>query len=170
MGGILREESIFFGGGGGGGFQSQTQPHTNFKHYIVQLQRHSHLFESHRTMGEPIERSNPLPKQVQEPAAHSKTTSIAQTLMIEEQIPHPQDNVPHVSGDTGAGDIFHGGDDVAEKKLTKFEEQGHESVQHHKHRTHMGQHPTDVEILKDEGADLPHHTHAGHVDLPGAQD
>ena len=32
------------------------------------------------------------------------------------------------------------------------------------------EHATDVEILKDEGADLPHHTHAGHVDLPGAQD
>ena len=27
---------------------------------------------------------------------------------------HFQDKVEHVSGDDGAGDIFHGGDDVAE--------------------------------------------------------
>jgi hypothetical protein len=46
---------------------------------------------------------------------------------------------------------------------------GHETLEHHKQRTHMEGH-TDAEILKDEGADLPHHTHAGHVDLPGAAD
>ena len=38
---------------------------------------------------------------------------------------------------------------------------------HHKLRKH-GEGKTDVEILKEEGADLPREAHCGHVDLPGA--
>jgi hypothetical protein len=47
---------------------------------------------------------------------------------------------------------------------------GHETVKHHKYRSHEPKNATDTEILLDEGADLPHATHAGHVDLPGAVD
>ena len=79
-----------------------------------------------------------------------------------------QDTVQHVSGDTGSGDIFHGGDDTVEAP-TSLEQMGHETIRHHKERSHV-LHETDAEILVDEGADLPHATHAGHVDLPGARE
>lgn len=105
--------------------------------------------------------------------------------------------VEHVSGDDGSGDVFHvrarardlstsraprprtcsprppaalslpqGGDDVAEPP-TAAEARGHETLAHHKHRLHM-EGRTDAEILRDEGADLPHATRAGSVELPGA--
>lgn len=51
----------------------------------------------------------------------------------------------------------------------QFESRGHLTLKEHKHRAHMEK-ANEVEILKSEGADLPHHTHAGHVDLPGAVD
>jgi len=51
--------------------------------------------------------------------------------------------------------------------LLQFEKEGHETIAHHKHRVDMKD-ATDKEILKEEGADLPHPSHFGSVELPGA--
>ena len=49
---------------------------------------------------------------------------------------------------------------------TQVERQGHETLQHHKERVHS-EGKTEEQILRAEGADLPHDTKAGHVKLPG---
>ena len=50
----------------------------------------------------------------------------------------------------------------------RLEAQGKETLAHHKQRAHPRPGETDTELLKDEGADLPHSTKAGRVNLPGA--
>ncbi|KAL4439973.1 hypothetical protein ABPG75_002974 [Micractinium tetrahymenae] len=67
-----------------------------------------------------------------------------------------------------AADIFHAGDDALEDP-TKVEAMGHETLQHHKERLHMAG-ATDAQMLREEGADLPHDTMAGHVRIHGPAD
>lgn len=74
--------------------------------------------------------------------------------------------LPLTAAPAAPSPIPQGGDDVAEPP-TAAEARGHETLAHHKHRLHM-EGRTDSEILRDEGADLPHATHAGGVELPGA--
>eukprot|EP00887_Chlorella_sp_A99_P000438 scaffold17.g438.t1 len=64
-------------------------------------------------------------------------------------------------------DIFHAGGDVGEAP-TKAEAQGHETMEHARARTKQAPGKTDAELLREEGADLPHATRAGHVQMPGA--
>ncbi|PRW33129.1 hypothetical protein C2E21_7805 [Chlorella sorokiniana] len=65
-------------------------------------------------------------------------------------------------------DIYHAGDDALEAP-TKLESMGHETLQHHKERIMMAG-ATDAEMLKQEGADLPHDTDAGKVHIHGPAD
>lgn len=67
----------------------------------------------------------------------------------------------------------HSGDSVADiwkpESTAEAELVGHETIEHHKARANPRPGETDAELLRDEGADLPHDTVAGRVHLKGAE-